>query len=304
MSISSDLFLQFLIAGLVIGVLYALMAIGITFIYSVMKLINWSMGEFYMIGSYLQYLFIVQIGPLIGLPQIPWYLALPLAMIIVFLIGVVMQRLLIKPMFVGGIERRNEYATIITLTMVLMLRSLASALGGPYQRSPGSYIKETFYLGPLPVSGDRLAALIGAIVIMVLFYIFFKRSWFGVALRAASQSRVGVQTAGVNLSRLDQIAFGVGVALAAGAGALLAPVFLVYPTNGEITTMKGFEIIIIGGLGSIPGALIVGIALGVVESLGAVFIDPNLQHVYGFVLLLIILIVKPTGLFGEQEREV
>ena len=98
------------------------------------------------------------------------------------------------------------------------------------------------------------------------------------------------------------MAFGIGVALAAAAGALLAPVFLVYPTNGAITTMKGFEIIIIGGLGSIPGAVIGGLLLGLVESLGSVLVAPGFQHAYGFLMLLLILVIRPTGLFGEKER--
>lgn len=296
MSIPSELLLQYLLAGIVIGVLYALMAIGITFIYSIMKMINWSMGEFYMIGSYLQYLVIVYV---FGVEY--WYLGIPVAMAGVFILGVILQRLLIKPMFVGGIERKDEYATIVTISLMLMFRSLAAALGGPYQRSPGKYLDKV-YIGPLALSGDRFAAFVGALAIMLLFYVLIKKTWIGIALRAASQSRIGIQTAGVDLFRLDQVAFGVGVALAAAAGALLAPVYLVYPTNGAATTMKGFEIIIIGGLGSIPGALIAGLLLGVVESLGSVLIAPGLQHAYGFILLLLILVIRPTGLFGETER--
>ncbi len=181
------------------------------------------------------------------------------------------------------------------------MRSLAAALSGPYQRTPGSYMDKV-YIGPLAVSGDRVIACVGALAIMLIFWMVLRYTWVGMALRAAAQNRVGIQTAGVNLHRLDQIAFGMGVALAAAAGALLAPVFLVYPNNGAITTMKGFEIIIIGGLGSIPGALIAGISLGLVESLGSVFIDPRFQHVYGFIFLLLVLIIRPRGLFGEKER--
>jgi branched-chain amino acid transport system permease protein len=130
-----------------------------------------------------------------------------------------------------------------------------------------------------------------------------KRSWYGLALRAAAQSRIGAQTAGVDIVRLDQIAFGIGVALAGVAGALLAPVFFVYPTNGMVTTVKGFEIIVIGGLGSIPGALIAGVLLGVVESLGAAFISSPYQNAYGFLLVLLVLLIRPSGLFGERVRQ-
>jgi branched-chain amino acid transport system permease protein len=296
MPIPSELLIQYLLAGIVIGVLYGLMAMGITFIYSIMKMINWSMGEFYMIGSYLQYLVVVNV---LGVQR--WYLGIPLAMFATFILGIIVQRLLIRPMFERGIERKDEYVTVVTIGLMLLIRSLAAIVGGPYQRSPGHYLSKV-YIGPLALSGDRFAALVGAIVVMLLFYIIIKKTWVGMALQAAAQSRVGIQTAGVNLFQLDQVAFGIGVALAAAAGALLAPVFLVYPTNGAITTMKGFEIIVIGGLGSIPGAVIGGLLLGLVESLGSVFVAPGFRDAYGFLMLLLILVIHPTGLFGERER--
>jgi branched-chain amino acid transport system permease protein len=158
-------------------------------------------------------------------------------------------------------------------------------------------------LGPLPESGARLAAFLCALATIALFYLFLKQTWLGLAMRATAQSRVGAQTAGVNVLRLDQIAFGIGVGLAGLAGALLAPVFLVFPTSGVVTTVKGFEIVVIGGLGSIPGALIAGVLLGVVESLGAAFVAAPYQNVYGFLLVVLVLLVRPTGLFGERIRQ-
>jgi branched-chain amino acid transport system permease protein len=293
---TTELFVQTLIAGVTIGVLYALMALGITFIYSIVKMINWAMGEFYMIGSYLQYVLVVS---LLG-PDL-WYLAIPIAGLGVFLLGAIVEPILIKPMFTRGIERKDDYATVVTIALLLLLRNLATGLGGPYQRSPGSNLP-TIMLGPLPLSGARFAAFLVALVAIALFYLLLRKTWFGLALRAAAQSRIGVETAGVNILRLDQMAFGIGVALAGIAGALLAPVFLVFPTNGVVTTVKGFEIIVIGGLGSIPGALIAGVLLGVVESLGAAFISSPYQNVYGFLLVIAILLVRPTGLFGERGR--
>jgi len=289
---TTELFVQTLIAGVTIGVLYALMALGITFIYSIVKMINWAMGEFYMIGSYLQYMLVVS---LLG-PDL-WYLAIPIAGLGVFILGAIVEPILIKPMFTRSIERKDDYATVVTIALLLLLRNLATGLGGPYQRTPGSDLP-TVMLGPLPQSGARFAAFVFALVAIALFYLLLRKTWFGLALRAAAQSRVGVETAGVNILRLDQMAFGIG------AGALLAPVFLVFPTNGVVTTVKGFEIIVIGGLGSIPGALIAGVLLGVVESLGAAFISSPYQNVYGFLLVIAILLVRPTGLFGERGRHV
>ncbi len=297
MIFTPELFLQTLIAGVMIGVLYALMALGITFIYSIVKMINWAMGEFYMIGSYAQYLLIVYwLGPDL------WWVAVPLAGLTVFLIGIVIEPILIKPMFTSGIERRDDYATVITIALLLLLRNLATGLSGPYQRTPGSNLP-TVTIGDLPVSGARAAAFVCALAALALFYLLLKKTWIGLALRASAQSRVGVQTAGVNVLRLDQAAFGIGVALAGIAGALLAPVFLVFPTNGIVTTVKGFEIIVIGGLGSLPGALIAGIMLGIVESLGTAFISSPYQNAYGFLLVIVVLLIRPTGLFGERSRE-
>jgi branched-chain amino acid transport system permease protein len=289
---------QYVLSGLVIGVIYSLMALGITFIYSIMKMINWSMGEFYMIGSYVQYALIVS---LVGPGR--WYLALPLAMGAVFLLGLVVQRFLLRPMFVGGVERRDEYATVITIALMVFFRNLAIVLGGPNQYAPPDYARPTT-LGTLPISGNRVVALISTLVLLGLFYLVINRTWVGRALRGAAQNRVGIQTAGIDVLRLDMLAFGVGVALAAAAGALLAPDFLVYPENGAISTFKGFEIIVIGGLGSVLGSIVGGVLLGVIEALGSVFVSAAYKDLYGFLLLIALLVFRPTGLFGERERSV
>ena len=167
--------------------------------------------------------------------------------------------------------------------------------------SPRGYYHGTHII-TLPVSGTRFVAFIGTIVLLSLFYLFLKKTWWGRAFQGAAQNRMGIQTAGIDVFRLDQIAFGIGVALAAAAGALLAPEFYVHPRCGSIATMKGFEIIVIGGLGSIPGVLCAGLLLGLIESLGAVFLNPSFRDVYGFLFLLAILPIRPTGLFEERER--
>jgi branched-chain amino acid transport system permease protein len=296
LAVDSVLLSQYLLAGVVIGIIYSLMALGITFIYSVMKMINWAMGEFFMIGSYVQYALIVTaLGPS------RWWLALPVAMGSVFLLGLVVQRVLLRPMFIGGVERRDEYATIVTIAMMVLFRNLAIVLGGPNQYAPPDYARPVT-LGTLPISGNRFVALVGTVVLLGLFFLVIKKTWIGRALRGAAQNRVGIQTAGVDVLRLDMVAFGVGVALAAAAGALLAPDFLVYPENGAISTFKGFEIIVIGGLGSIPGSVVAGVLLGVIEALGSVFISAAYKDLYGFLLLIALLVFRPTGLFGERER--
>ena len=289
---------QYVLSGLVIGLIYSLMAMGITFIYGIMKMINWSMGEFYMVGSYVQYALLASV---LGWDQ--WWLALPLAMASVFVLGVVVQRFLLRPMYAGGVERRDEYATIVTIALMVLFRNLAIVLGGPNQYSPRDYARPTSIL-TLPISGNRMVALLAAIALLLLFYVLTRKTALGRAFRGAAQNRVGIQTAGVDVLRLDMLAFGVGVALAAAAGALLAPDFLVYPENGAISTFKGFEIIVIGGLGSLMGSVVGGLLLGLIEALGSVFLSPAYKDLYGFVLLIALLAFRPTGLFGERERTV
>jgi branched-chain amino acid transport system permease protein len=248
-----------------------------------------AMGEFYMIGGYLQYLLIVE-----WLGADLWWIAALLSAFGVFALGCLLETLLIKPMFTTAIERKDDYAIVVTIALLFMLRNLAAALGGPYQRTPGSNLPNVM-LGPLPESGARLAAFLCALVAIALFYLLLKKTWLGLAFRAAAQSRVGAQTAGVDVFRLDQITFGIGVGLAGLAGAILAPVFMVFPTSGVVT--------MIGGLGSIPGALVAGVLLGVVESLGAAFVSAPYQNAYGFLLVILVLLVRPTGLFGERTRQ-
>ncbi|HLJ58269.1 MAG TPA: branched-chain amino acid ABC transporter permease [bacterium] len=293
----ATLLAQYVLAGLVIGAIYCLMAVGITFIYSVMKMINWAMGEFYMIGGYAQYLLLADwLGPA------RWYLALPLAILGVGVLGMIVEWALLQPMFAGRLERLDEYATIMTISLTVLFRNLAVVVFGPYQFSPRDYAPPV-QLGPLPINGSRFVAFLGAVVLLALFDWVVRRTWFGLALRSVAQNRIGALCAGISLPRIDMLAFGIGVALAGAAGALLAPVFLVYPQSGALSTVKGFEIIVIGGLGSLPGSVVGGLLLGLVESLGSVLIAPSFRDVYGFGLLLLILAFRPTGLWGERARE-
>src|SRR2546427_1452011 len=219
----------------------------------------------------------------------------------VFLLGLVVQRFLLRPMFVGGIERRDEYATIVTIALMILFRNLAIVLGGPNQYAPQDYARPTT-IGTLPISGNRFVALIATLVLLGLFYLVIKKTWVGRALRGAAQNRVGIQTAGIDVLRLDMLAFGVGVALAAAAGALLAPDFLVYPENGTISTFKGFEIIVIGGLGSIAGGIGGGPLLGVLEALGSGFISSPYPDLFRFLLLILVLVVPPPPPFCARRQ--
>lgn len=291
-----NLFSQFLIAGVIMGVLYCLMSLGITFIYSIMKVINWAMGEFFMIGSFIQYLLLIHV---IGIRY--WYIGVVISAFFTFLLGVLFQRALISPMFRGIIGERTEYATIVTISMAIFLRNIAYVIGGPYIYTPPDYAPST-RIGTLPISGNRFVGIVGALILLGLFYYFLKRTWMGKAFQGVAQNRTGIQTAGIDVLRFDMGAMGIGTALAAAAGALLAPIFLIHPLCGTIPTVRGFEIIVIAGLGSIWGVIVAGLCLGVVESLGSAFINPSFVDIYGFGFLILVLLIKPFGIFGKEER--
>jgi len=280
------------------GVLYCLISMGINFIYGIMRVINWAMGEFFMVGAFLQYLILTSF-----LPKQYWFLGVLISAAGTFILGAIVQKLLIKPMFVGIIEAKMEYATIVTISLSIFLRNIVIAIGGPKIYTPPDYAGTTQIL-TLPISGNRLVAFIGSLILLIAFYYFIKKTWAGRAFQGVAQNRTGIQTAGVNVLKYDMLAFGIGTALAGAAGALLAPIFLVHPLCGLVPTVRGFEIIVIAGLGSIPGILVAGLSLGIVESLGTAFINPSFVDIYGFVLLIIILIIKPYGLFGKPERMV
>jgi len=292
-----ELILQSLITGLVMGSIYALASMGITFIYSIMKMINWATGEFFMIGSYLQYFVIVLL-----LGEKYWYIGIPISGMITFLIGILVYEGLIKPAFVGGIERSDEYITIVTICLgMVILRNLAALIVGPYHLSPPDYMPP-ISLGIMTISGNRIVASIGSVIILGLFYFLIKKTWIGRAFRAVAQNRIGSLISGIKILNIDRVAFGLGVSLSALSGALLVTEFTAHPSNGVLAVVKGFEIIVIGGLGSILGAVIASFFLAIAESLLSVLISPAYRDVYGFLALIIILLFRPRGLMGESER--
>ena len=281
-----------------IGVLYALMALGITFIYSIVRMINWAMGEFYMLGSYIQYVAVAY-----ALGRDCWWLAVIISTAGTFLVGYLLEPILIKPMHARPMERRDDYATVVTIALLLMLRSLAVAIGGPYQYRPETNLP-IMWVGPLPMEGARVAASVCALVALALFYVVISQDLgrAGVARRRAEPRRGADLRRRRVQARRDRVRDRRRACRALPARCSRRCSWSI-PTNGAVTTVKGFEIIVIGGLGSIPGALIGGLLLGVVESLGAAFISSPYQNAYGFLLVLLVLLVRPYGLFGERGRE-
>lgn len=281
----------------VTGFIYSLLAIGINFILNVVKIVNWAMGEFYLIGGYIQYYLITLfLGPSL------WWVAIMLSMASVAAMGAIYQRFLLKPMYSETGEKKEEFATIITImTSVLIINFLAWSLGPTYHAPPAYWGVVSFF--GMTIDGNKIIALFSTIAIIAIFLIATKHTWTGKGLRACAQNRVAAESIGMDLRKYDMIAFAIGVAFAAGAGALLAAVFPLTAQSGRISTMKGFQIIVIGGVGSIIGGLVGGILLSLVEAIASVLFISSYRDIYGFIFMILILLFKPTGLFGEKQRE-
>ena len=293
-----------IVNGVIFGLIYALIALGLTVVFSIMRVVNFSHGEFYMLGGYTLYALTAGVAALFSLPLvIPTIVALPLAMAVVAMFGVAVERGLLRPVYTARMDRPEEYAIILTFGLSLFLQYGALTTVGPYEMTPGSFWEGSKHiLGDLWLAGDRLfAAGTSALLIAATLY-FIYRTWTGRALMATAQNRVGATVVGVDPVRMNVIAMALAGLLAGAAGSLLAPVFLVYPDVGQIPVIKAFVIIVLGGMGSIPGAVVAAIILGVVESLASVYISVAYRDVFAFLVLIGVLLFRPHGLFGQKER--
>ena len=293
-----------IVNGVIFGLIYALIALGLTVVFSIMRVVNFSHGEFYMLGGYTVYALTAGVAALFAVPVfIPTIVALPLAMAAVAMFGVAVERGLLRPVYTARMDRPEEYAIILTFGLSLFLQYGALTTVGPYEMTPGSFWEGSKHiLGDLYLAGDRLfAAGVSALLIAATLY-FVYSTWTGRALMATAQNRVGATIVGVNPIRMNVIALALAGLLAGAAGALLAPVFLVYPDVGQIPVIKAFVIIVLGGMGSIPGAVVAAIILGLVESLGSVYISVAYRDVFAFLVLIGVLLFRPHGLFGQKER--
>jgi branched-chain amino acid transport system permease protein len=294
-----DYFALLAINGLVIGLIYALMAAGLTLIFSVLKVVNFGHGTLYMLGGYASYYAITYLG-------VPPPVGVLLAMAALFAFGVVFERLVLQPMYTDKVERKDEYAIIVTFGLTVLLLNLGIVVFGPFSKSPPPFLPGALIAGPLIITYDRLIAAVAAIVLLSAMSWFLARTSLGQALDAVSQSRESAAVIGINPRRMYTVAFGLGSALAAGAGALIAPIFALSPNMGELPAVQAFIIIVLGGMGSVGGSIVGGILLGVVEGLGVGFFpDPNRALAYteafGALLLVFTLLARPTGLFGRPH---
>lgn len=293
-------FISICTSGLIMGIIYSLMALGLTLIFSILKVINFAHGEFYMLGGYAIY-FVLQVFT--GLHPL---LAVPVAGLIIALFGLVFEVIFLRPIHKDQVERPGEYAILITFGLSFFLMNLALAVFGPFPQRPPSFFRGVVQVGGMFVSADRLTAASFSLLFLILLLLIIKKTWIGKALRAVSQDRQAAAVTGINSLRINTIAFAIGSGMAAMAGALLAPIFSVSPDVGAVPSIRSYIIIVLGGLGSIQGSVIGGLIIGLVESIGAgYFPDPsrgmNYKMVFGLIIFALVLLFKPWGLFGRRE---
>lgn len=295
-----DYFISLTITGVVMGIIFALMALGLTLIFSILNIINFAHGEFYMLGGYAIFLLLEVFT------EVPPLLMVPVAGLLVAILGIIFEIAFLRPMHEEKIERPAEYAVLITFGLSFFLLNLALALWGPYPHSPPSFIEGSVQLGPVFVSADRLVASGMSLLLLALLLLIINKTWLGKALRAVSQDKQAAAVVGINSDVMNTIAFALGVGLAAISGALLASTFSVTPDVGAVPAVRSYIIIVLGGMGSIPGSIVGALIIGLVESYGAgYFPDPsralNYKTAYGLVIFALVLLIRPQGLFGRKE---
>jgi len=281
-----------LIWGVAIGTIYVLLATGLNLIFGVMKLVNFAHGELLMIGAYIGFSVWVTFG-------VNAYIAIFIAMASVALIGIAVERLVFRKVL--GEEKLNEI--FVSLGLIYVFDNVAVLLWGEKSaRIISPFEGMSFIFGDLRISYDWLIAMIIVVAILISLMFLIKKTKIGLAMRATSQRREASMLMGINVERIYVFTFALGAALAGGAGVLFGIIFPFNPYIGALPTIKAFAIIILGGLGSVPGAIIGGLLYGVAEQSAVIFLGGIWRNAIAFALLIIVLILRPKGLFGEKSE--
>ncbi|HEV8484749.1 MAG TPA: ABC transporter substrate-binding protein [Blastocatellia bacterium] len=285
-------FLQSVASGLLTGGIYALIGIGLTIIFGVMRVVNFAHGALVMVGMYSTYFLFTYL-------HIDPFLSLVVVMPAMFLVGVAIEKLLIEPVLKA--PERNQILLTEGLSIVLINTALLLFTAN-YLTMTTSYAGATARLGGVSVSKPQLGAFAIACVITAALYLFLMKTDTGRRIRATAQDSEAAQILGVNIKRVQTLTFGLGVAAAGAAGALLMPIYYrVEPYAGAPFSLKAFIVVVLGGMGSVTGALVGGLLLGVAEALGAVYVSTGYKDAIGFVIFLLVLLLKPSGLLGKSR---
>ncbi|MGN6462197.1 MAG: branched-chain amino acid ABC transporter permease [Pseudolabrys sp.] len=281
-----------IVGGLLIGIVYALIALGLTIIFGVMRVVNFAHGEMVVIGMYAGY-------GLWSATLLPLWLLAPGAGAFLFVIGYGLQRGIVN----FFIDRPQHAQFILFISFALIITGLHLVLFGPDPRPIQDPVTmESYSLGILRLDKVRVQAAVTALAIIAALVLFLRYATLGRSIRAAADNLIGAQVIGIGVRRVYAITAGIGMACAGIAGALVAPMFDTQPFLATDFTLIAFIIVIVGGLGSLSGALLGGILIGLAEALAALMFSPALKTIFSYGLLVFVLLLRPNGLFGERER--
>lgn len=286
----SILLTQATINGLIVGLLYLLMAVGFTLVFGVMRMVNFAHGEFYMLGAFLAYVCVTRF-------QLPFLAAVLATFAVTLVAGWLIEVAVLK-----GFRGNELNGMISTIGLGMVLQNGALLLFGPDPQSMPPVAEGVVSLGPVVLPMSRLYVVAFSIAVLALLYLFLMHSKGGRALRAVVQDTEIASAQGIRSHLMYPLGFGIGVALAAVAGALMAPVFSVSPSIGSTPLLKAFIVVILGGLGSIPGAALASLLLGVVESGANTFMSSSMSDMLLFCFVILMLIFRPSGLLGKSGR--
>lgn len=284
-------FLQQLVSGIAVGCVYALVALGFVLIYKATDIVNFAHGEVMMIGAFMGLTFI-------DILHWPYWLGLLAAIVVMTAFGTLLNQFLLRPLAGQGVLA----VIVVTLGLSILLRAFASVIWGPETfnlQTPFS--RKVVNLGEIVLSQEHVAIIVLTILLVAALYAFFRYSRIGIAMQAASENQLAAYYVGIPVQRVHSMIWALGAATAGVAGIMLAPIAFVQVNMGYVG-LKAFPAAVLGGFGSIPGAVVGGIIIGVVESMAVLYLPEGINSVAAYVLLLLVLMVRPQGLFGIQSR--
>jgi branched-chain amino acid transport system permease protein len=287
-----DIVLQLVLNGLAVGCIYGLVALGFVLIYKATELVNFAQGDFMMLGAFTCYMFVVWYG-------VGYWVAFALAVAAVALFGAALDATVLR-----GVLGQPQFAVVmLTIGLGAIFRSFASITwGSEIYTLPTPFSARATMVGGVSVSHEYVAIIVGTVVLCAVLFVFFRRTRVGVAMQAASQNQLAAYYMGIPVKRMFSLIWAISTGVAAIAGVLLAPVSLIDINLGFIG-LKAFAAAVLGGFGSIPGALVGGVTIGLIELLSGAYLPHGFKDVAAYVVLLLVLAIRPQGMFGTVGRK-
>lgn len=279
--------IQTLLDGLMVGGLYATVAIGVTLVFGILGILNFAHGQMVMLGAYTAF-FVVSSG-------LGFWPALIVGMVAMGALGLVLERLVFRHVLTDHMAGLTA-----SLGLIMVIEHLAAAAFTPDPRNFDPPLPGSFQLAGLTLSSQRMLVLGLVVLLVVACYLFLQKTRIGKAIRAMGQNRTGAALVGIRISQVTAVVFVLGSAMAGAAGVLYGSLFAITPYMAAAPLMKGFILTVLGGLGSVPGAVVAGFLLGLAESLGSRYLSASFRDGYGFILLIVALLYFPRGLFGGR----